>query len=43
MIIPINCFTCGTVLDDKYRYYQDQVRKIKIQKGQDLQNVVYFT
>lgn len=43
MIIPIKCFTCGTVLADKYRYYQDQVRKIKIQKGQDLQNVVYLT
>ena len=43
MIIPVNCFTCGTVLANKYRYYQDQVRKIKIQKGQDLQKVVYLT
>ena len=23
MIIPIKCFTCGTVLANKYRYYQD--------------------
>ena len=43
MIIPIKCFTCGTVLADKYRYYQDEVRKMKIQKGQDLHNVVYLT
>ncbi len=43
MIIPVKCFTCGTVLANKYRYYQDQVRKIKIQKGQDLQKVVYLT
>ena len=43
MIIPVKCFTCGTVLANKYRYYQDQVRKIKIKKGQDLQKVVYLT
>lgn len=43
MIIPIKCFTCGTVLANKYRYYQDQVRKIKIQKGQSIENVVYLT
>jgi DNA-directed RNA polymerase subunit N (RpoN/RPB10) len=43
MIIPVKCFTCGTVLANKYRYYQDQVRKIKIQKGQDLQKVIYLT
>ena len=43
MIIPVICFTCGTVLANKYRYYQDQVRKIKIQKGQDLQKVIYLT
>jgi DNA-directed RNA polymerase subunit N (RpoN/RPB10) len=43
MIIPIKCFTCGTVLADKFRYYQTEVRKIKIQKGQDLHNVVYLT
>ncbi len=33
MIIPIKCFTCGTVLANKYRYYQDEVRKIKIDKN----------
>jgi len=43
MIIPIKCFTCGSVLADKYRYFQDEVRKIKIQKGNDLEKVVYLT
>jgi DNA-directed RNA polymerase subunit N len=43
MIIPIKCFTCGSVLADKYRYYQDEIRKIKIQKGQDIEKVVYLT
>lgn len=43
MIIPIKCFTCGTVLADKYRYYQNEVRKQKIQKGESLDKVVYLT
>lgn len=29
MIIPIKCFTCGTLIADKYRLYVDQVRKQK--------------
>lgn len=43
MIIPIKCFTCGTVLADKYRYYQNEVRKMKIQQGQSVDKVVYLT
>ena len=43
MIIPVKCFTCGHVLADKYRYFQDEVRRIKIQQGQNTQNVVYLT
>jgi hypothetical protein len=43
MIIPIKCFTCGHVLADKYRYYQDRVRKMKIQKGINVDKVVYLT
>jgi DNA-directed RNA polymerase subunit N (RpoN/RPB10) len=43
MIIPIKCFTCGSVLADKYRYFKDEVRKIKIQKGHDVEKVVYLT
>jgi DNA-directed RNA polymerase I, II, and III subunit RPABC5 len=43
MIIPIKCFTCGNVLADKYRYYQDQVRKMKIEKGLQIDKVLYLT
>ncbi len=43
MIIPIKCFTCGTVLADKYRYYQAEVKKIKIQRGESVEKVVYLT
>lgn len=43
MIIPVKCFTCGNVLADKYRYYQDEVRRKKIQKGIQLDKVVYLT
>ena len=32
MIIPIKCFTCGTVLADKYRFYLQEVRKIKFEE-----------
>ena len=43
MIIPVKCFTCGCVLADKYRYYLDEVRKIKIQKGVQVDKVIYLT
>jgi DNA-directed RNA polymerase subunit N (RpoN/RPB10) len=43
MIIPIKCFTCGGVLADKYRYFQEKVRNIKIQKGLQVDKVVYLT
>jgi|TARA_Y100000389_G_C17465142_1_gene524828 DNA-directed RNA polymerase subunit N len=43
MIIPVKCFTCGTVLADKYRYYQNEVRKRKIQQGTSVDKVVYLT
>jgi len=43
MIIPVKCFTCGTVLADKYRYYQNEVRKIKLSQGMKLDKVVYLT
>jgi DNA-directed RNA polymerase subunit N (RpoN/RPB10) len=29
MIIPVKCFTCGNVLANKYRYYQEEVLKKK--------------
>jgi len=48
MIIPIKCFTCGNVIANKYRYYQEQVRKKKLAKrgnGEsiDLDKVLYLT
>jgi DNA-directed RNA polymerase subunit N len=43
MIIPIKCFTCGMVLADKYRYYQSEVRKIKIIKEINTEKVIYLT
>ena len=43
MIIPIKCFTCGMVLADKYRFYQNEVRRIKLSQGAKVDNVVYLT
>jgi DNA-directed RNA polymerase I, II, and III subunit RPABC5 len=43
MIIPIKCFTCGTVLANKYRFYLEEVRQMKIANNQDTNKVVYFT
>lgn len=43
MIIPVKCFTCGMVLADKYRYFQNEVRKIKLSQGTDLEKVTYLT
>lgn len=43
MIIPIKCFTCGTVLADKYRYYCEEVRKRKLSNDMPVDKVVYLT
>ena len=43
MLIPIKCFTCGKVLADKYRYYQEEVRKIKMTQDGVVENIVYLT
>jgi len=43
MIIPIKCFTCGNVLADKYRFFQEDVRRIKLAKGLNVDKVVYLT
>jgi DNA-directed RNA polymerase subunit N (RpoN/RPB10) len=32
MLIPVKCFTCGTVIGDKYLYYQEQVIEIKMER-----------
>jgi DNA-directed RNA polymerase subunit N len=43
MIIPVKCFTCGMVLADKYRYYQSEVRRIKLSHGLNVDKVVYLS
>lgn len=43
MIIPVKCFTCGKVLADKYLYYLKEVRKMKVERGEDFDKVVYLT
>ena len=43
MIIPVKCVTCGNVLADKYRYFQSEVRRIKIAQGMKVDKVVYLT
>jgi len=43
MIIPVKCFTCGKVLADKYMFYMREVRKMKLDKDQDPDKVVYLT
>jgi DNA-directed RNA polymerase subunit N (RpoN/RPB10) len=43
MIIPIKCFTCGTVLANKYRYYCEEVRKRKLNKDMPIDKVIYLT
>jgi DNA-directed RNA polymerase I, II, and III subunit RPABC5 len=40
MIIPIKCFTCGTVLADKYRYYCEEVTKAKMTKELHVEKVI---
>ena len=43
MSIPIKCFTCGNVLADKYRFYQEEVRRKKLAEGKKVDKVIYFT
>ena len=43
MIIPIKCFTCGKVLADKYQYYTRKVRELKVQAGQEEDEVIYLS
>jgi DNA-directed RNA polymerase I, II, and III subunit RPABC5 len=48
MIIPVKCFTCGTVIANKYRFYVEEVRKKKLAKkgnseSMDVDKVLYLT
>jgi len=43
MLIPIKCFTCGKVLADKYRFYEQEVRKRKMANNMEVDEVIYLT
>lgn len=43
MIIPVKCFTCGTVLANKYRWYLREVKKLKLEKSMNESEVIYLT
>ena len=43
MIIPVKCFTCGKVLANKYRYFQEEVRKLKQERNIDEKKIEYLT
>lgn len=43
MLIPIKCFTCGTVLANKYRYYCEEVRRKKMANDLQADEVTYLT
>tara|TARA_B100001094_G_C18147587_1_gene781715 strand:+ start:962 stop:1195 length:234 start_codon:yes stop_codon:yes gene_type:complete len=43
MIIPVKCFTCGKVLADKYRFYLEEVSKIKQDKNLEENKIEYLT
>ena len=42
MIIPVKCFTCGKVLADKYRYFNQEVRRIKASQDMEIEKVIYL-
>ena len=29
MIVPIRCFTCGKIIEDKYDYYMEEKKKLE--------------
>lgn len=43
MIIPVRCVSCSMVLADKWDYYNEEVRRIKLEKGLKVDKVVYLT
>ena len=43
MLIPVKCFTCGNVLANKYEFYLREVKKIKLDKGLEINTVKYLT
>lgn len=42
MIIPVKCYTCGKVLGNKYRFYEQEVRRLK-NAIDEINSVTYLT
>ena len=42
MIIPVKCYTCGKVLGNKYRFYEQELRRLK-NATDDINSVTYLT
>jgi DNA-directed RNA polymerase I, II, and III subunit RPABC5 len=42
MIIPIKCFTCGTLIADKYRFYITHINEEKAKSKQST-DPIYFS
>ena len=42
-MIPVKCFTCGTVLANKYRTYKLKVRERKMELGIETDKIHYLT
>jgi DNA-directed RNA polymerase subunit N (RpoN/RPB10) len=40
---PIRCFSCQKVLGNKYRYYQEEVRKYKLARNMEANEIIYLT
>ena len=44
MTFPVRCFTCGNVIGNKYRYYQAEVRKRRVDMDKEnMEKVTYFS
>jgi DNA-directed RNA polymerase subunit N (RpoN/RPB10) len=42
-MIPVRCVTCSNVLGDKERYFVNKVRQLKLERGIQLDRIVYLT
>ena len=43
MIIPVKCFTCGEVIGNKYRYFLQEVKRIKLENKMETTSVIYLS
>ena len=49
VMCPIKCFTCGNVLADKYRFYLQEVKRVKDMKrdkttgNMQIEKILYLT